>query len=252
MPYDHLQANDRDLAHRKIRYLLPGACLLTATAGFINSAVLGFYHTPVSHMTGAPTHLGLDIAEGHGRDSAASLSIVLGFLMGALLAGVMIGAWKRIPSRSYGVALMVEGALLAMGTWLLASQSRLGLPAVAMACGLQNAMTSSYCGLMIRTTHVTGTVTDLGVMLGHWIRHRQIQSWKLGFLGLLVAFFTVGGWMGAVAEVRFGLRCLGIAAAGTTLAGGTFWFITHRGLVDLVQEDVPQPPTTGSFPVRLN
>jgi uncharacterized membrane protein YoaK (UPF0700 family) len=248
MPYSHSQPIDRNLAHRNLRHLLPGACLLTATAGYINSAVLGFYRTPVSHMTGAVSHLGLDVAEGRKADALASLSSVVGFVLGALLAGLMIGAWKLVPGRRYGAAMMIEGALLALATGLLAGQSRLGLPAVAMACGLQNAMASSYCGLMIRTTHVTGTVTDIGVMLGHWIRHRQIQGWKLRFLCLLVLSFGVGGWIGAMAELKYGLRCLGIAAAGTTLAGGVFWFVTHRGLVDLVQGAAPHPPRTATFP----
>ena len=241
---------ESDHAHQNVRHLLPGACLLTATAGYINSAVLGFFHTPVSHMTGAVSHLGVDIAEGRGRDIMSSVSIVLGFLAGALVSGALIGSWKLVPSRSYGVALMAEGALLALATWLLASQSRLGLPAVAMACGLQNAMASTYCGLMIRTTHVTGTVTDIGVILGHWLRHGQVQLWKLRFLTALVLSFGVGGWMGAVAEVKFGLLCLGVAAAGTTIAGGIFWFVTHHGLVELMQSATPRPPPTGTFPDR--
>jgi hypothetical protein len=35
-----------------------------------------------------------------------------------------------------------------------------------------------------------------------------------------------------------------------TIAGGLFWFLTHRGLVDLMQDVRPQPPRTSSFPGR--
>jgi uncharacterized membrane protein YoaK (UPF0700 family) len=153
-----------------------------------------------------------------------------------------------VPNRRYGVVMMVEGGLLAVATALLMAKHRLGLPAVAMACGIQNAMTSSYCGLVIRTTHVTGTVTDIGVMLGHWIRHRQIDGWKLGFLAVVVSAFGTGGWIGALADIRFGPGCLSLAAGAVTIAGGLFWFLTHRGLVDLVQDARPQPPRTSSFP----
>jgi uncharacterized membrane protein YoaK (UPF0700 family) len=219
-------------------------------AGFINSTALGFFHTPVSHMTGAVSRLGIDLHGGHREDAFASLGIILGFLVGAMLAGLMVGALKLVPSRRYGVALMVEGALLSMATGLLIAQHRLGLPAVAMACGLQNAMASSYCGLMIRTTHVTGVVTDIGVMLGHWLRHRQIEFWKLGFLASLFGAFGLGGWIGVIADDRFGPAALGVPAVGCTLAGAIFWFVTHRGLVDLMQEAAPQPPRTGSFPKR--
>ncbi len=248
MPYSHPQPVDRREAYRKIRHLLPGAAAFAGTAGYVNSVGLGFFLTPVSHMTGAVSHLGIDLAQGLWSDAWASLSIVLGFLAGAALAGIIVGAWQLIPNRRYGVALMVEGALLALATFLLITKQRLGLAAVAMACGLQNGTGSSYCGLIIRTTHVTGTMTDIGVMLGHWVRHRQIEWWKLRFLLTLVLAFGVGGWIGALANHHFGPMCLSLAAVGCTLAGGIFWFITHRGLVDLMQEASPQPPRTSSFP----
>ncbi len=250
MPYSHPQPFDRHEAHRRVRHLLPGAAALAGIAGYINSVVLGFFHTPVSHMTGAVSHLGLDLAEGRVADTLASSSIILGFLLGALVAGLLVGALKLVPSRSYGVVMLVEGALLAIATGLLMARYRLGLPMVAMACGLQNAMTSSYCGLVIRTTHVTGTVTDIGVMLGHWIRHRQIDSTKLGFLVAVVLSFGTGGWLGALADLRFGPGCLSLAAAAVTIAGGLFWFLTHRGLVDLMQDAGTRPPRTSSFPGR--
>ena len=217
-------------------------------AGFVNSIALGFFRTPVSHMTGAVSHLGIDFADGRIRDAWSSLSIILGFLLGATLAGLIVGAWKLIPGRHYGVAMLVEGGLLALGAWLLMSKYRLGLPAIAMACGLQNAMTSSYCGLILRTTHVTGLVTDIGVMLGHWIRHRQIDLWKLRFLALIVLGFGVGGCVGAVADAHYGPRSIAVAAAIMVIAGGILWFVTHQGLVDLMQNASPRPPRTGSFP----
>lgn len=248
MPYSNRQPLDAREAHRRIRHLLPGAMALAGTAGFVNSAMLGFFQSPVSHMTGAVSHLGIYLAEGKLRDAWASLSIILGFLIGAMGAGVLVGAWKLIPNRAYGIALMVEGALLGLATGLLNMQHRLALPAVAMACGLQNATASSYCGLLIRTTHVTGVVTDIGVMLGHWIRHRQVEWWKLRFLLAIFLSFGTGGWLGALSDARFGPMCILVPAVGCTIVGGIFWFITHHGLLQIMQDAAPKPPRTGSFP----
>src|SRR5207249_1996030 len=50
-------------AFYKLKHLLPGALAMAGTAGYVNSVVLGFFHSPVSHMTGAVSRLGLDIAE---------------------------------------------------------------------------------------------------------------------------------------------------------------------------------------------
>ena len=60
MPFSRSPAAQKRAAFRDIRFLLPGALGLTATAGYVNSVVLGFFHTPVSHMTGAVAHLGRD------------------------------------------------------------------------------------------------------------------------------------------------------------------------------------------------
>lgn len=248
MPYSHPQPIDKAAALRQVWHLFPGALALAGTAGFINSVALGFFHAPVSHMTGAVSHLGLDVAGRRWVDATAALGIVVGFGIGAALAGMLVGALKLIPGRRYGVVLMCEGALLAGATWLLVVQHRLGLPLVAMACGLQNAMTSSYCGLMIRTTHVTGTVTDIGVMLGHWLRHREIEWWKLRFLLSVFCAFGVGGVLGAMADNWLGPVAMGLAAGGCFVAGAGFWLMTHHGLVDLVQSASVRPPRTGVFP----
>ena len=248
MPYSHPQHIDKQTALQRIPHLLPGALVLTATAGFINTLSLGFFRTPVSHMTGAVSHLGLDVVARNTEDAVTSAGIIIGFISGAMIAGVVVGAWKLIPSRSYGVAMMIEGALLGLASYLLLHQHRLALPMVSMACGLQNAMTSSYCGLMIRTTHVTGLVTDIGVMLGHWVRHRQIDRWKLSFLTAIFFSFGVGGVLGALADAWVGPACLALMGCGCVLAGGLYWFATHRGVVDVMLDSMPQPPRTGSFP----
>ena len=248
MPYSHPQPLDRAEAFRQVRHLLPGAAALAALAGYVNSVVLGFFHTPVSHMTGAVSHLAIDIAIGHPADAVASVSIVLGFVSGAVVSGILVGAFKLIPNRTYGLVMMFEGVLLAVATGLLMARHRLGLPAVAMACGLQNAMTSSYCGLMIRTTHVTGTMTDIGVMIGHWIRHQHIDRTKLGFITTVVAAFGCGGWAGAFADARFGPQCLSLASVGCLAAGAVFWKVTRDGFNGKSDGSEPRPPRTTIFP----
>ncbi len=229
MPYSHPQPIDRSRALRDIGHLLPGAVLFAGLAGYVNAVALGFFKTPASHMSGAVSHWGEDLASGRMADAGASLAIMAGFGVGALVGGLAIGARKLVPGRRYGVALIGQGVLLGLATVLLMRSHRLGLPLVAASCGLQNAMTSSYCGLLIRTTHVTGMVTDIGVMLGHWLRHRSIERWKLGFLSALVLAFGLGGWLGAWADLRFGPTCLGVAALGCVVAGAVFWAVVRRG-----------------------
>lgn len=248
MPYSHPQQLERQHAFKQVRLLMPGAAALAASAGYVNSVALGFFHTPVSHMTGAISHFGIDTASGNWPDALSALTIIIGFVCGAALNGIIVGAWKLVPGRHYGVAMVVEGCLLGFATFLFMSRHRLALPTVALACGMQNAMSSSYCGLMIRTTHVTGMATDIGVMMGHWIRHRQIEGWKLGFLVMIVSSFGAGCWLGQLVNARFGPACLALPSVGFIIAGTILGLAYHRGMVDLIQSPDPTPPPTASFP----
>ncbi len=229
MPYSHPQPIDRARALSHVPHLLPGALALTFSAGYINAVVLAFFLTPVSHMTGALSRLGLNLTENHTSDVLASLAIIAAFALGAILAGLLVGAQKLIPSRRYGFAILIEGLLLLAATGLLHFRYRAGLPLVSMACGLQNALSSSYYGLAIRTTHVTGLFTDVGVMIGHWMRHRHIDQSKLRFFLSLILSFTLGGLLGAWLDSRYGPTVLIAPALGTTLAGPVYWWLADRG-----------------------
>ncbi|RYZ88952.1 MAG: DUF1275 domain-containing protein [Proteobacteria bacterium] len=222
MPYSYPQLLDKATIYREWKHILLGAMALAGTAGYINSIVLGFFATPVSHMSGAVSHLGLDIAQGKGHEAYTSVLIIVGFLFGSTLAGMFVGATKLGPSRRYGAVLMFEAVLLLGSTLLLLRHSLLGTILAATACGLQNAMSSSYCGLMIRTTHVSGIMTDLGVMLGHWLRHRRIVTWKLKFLLGLLFSFGAGGITGAWLNMHYGPICLLLASIGCFGAGAIF------------------------------
>jgi uncharacterized membrane protein YoaK (UPF0700 family) len=219
VPYSHPQLLTREQALERNRHLLPGALAFAGTAGFINSIALGAFRSPVSHMTGAVSYLGIELAGGSLRNALTTLTIILSFMLGAAVAGLIVGAQDLAPGRRFGWALCCEGALLAASMLLLTSGHTLGVLLIAMACGLQNATTSSYFGLMIRTTHVTGTVTDIGVMLGHWLRHRHIERRKLVFMVGVVAAFGAGVWIGALSDARWGPSVLAVAAVGCFAAG---------------------------------
>jgi len=219
VPYSHPQLLTREQALAQNRHLLPGALAFAGTAGFINSIALGAFRSPVSHMTGAVSYLGMELAGGGLRNALATLTIIVSFMLGAALAGLIVGAQDLAPGKRFGWALCCEGALLAASMALLTSGHTSGVLLIAMACGLQNATTSSYFGLMIRTTHVTGTVTDIGVMLGHWLRHQKIERRKLVFMVGVVAAFGAGVWVGALADARWGPSVLAVAAAGCFAAG---------------------------------
>lgn len=64
-------------------------------------------------------------------------------------------------------------------------------------------VTSKYSGNAVRTTHLTGASTDMGIALGHILKGRQEEWWKVQMHGIAVVGFFIGGVLGFFAfEVR--------------------------------------------------
>jgi uncharacterized membrane protein YoaK (UPF0700 family) len=206
-----------------------GAVVLSLVAGYVNAVgFLGIHHQGLSHVTGQVTLVSIRLAEGDATDAYQGVTVGLWFFAGAVLSGVIIKrAELSLRGRRYGVAMVVEGALLALGTGLLVRGSDRGEYLAAMACGLQNAMATSYSGSVLRTTHMTGVVTDLGILIGHWLRREPLETKRLKLLAILFGGFLLGGVLGALASVRFGPWALGVP--------GTVMLITGAGFILLGQ-----------------
>lgn len=72
-----------------------------------------------------------------------------------------------------------------------------GAGVLALAAGLQNAMVSNYSGAIIRTTHLTGVLTDLGVLIGHLLQGLKVDKARLKLFISILRSFILGGVAGA-------------------------------------------------------
>jgi uncharacterized membrane protein YoaK (UPF0700 family) len=201
-----------------------GALLLSLAAGYVNAVgFLGIHHHGLSHVTGQVTLVSIRLAEGDAADAYRGVTVGLWFFAGAVLSGVIL---KRAElsrrGRRYGVAMVAEGLLLGVAAALLVRGSDRGEYLAAMACGLQNAMATSYSGSVLRTTHMTGVVTDLGILVGHWLRREPLEVQRLKLLALLLGGFLTGGVLGAVGFVHLGPLALAVPAVVMATAGVGF------------------------------
>lgn len=79
----------------------------------------------------------------------------------------------------------------------------------------------------MRTTHITGTVTDLEAMIGQYLRGHTIDTRKLGLYLLLVIGFLVGGLVGAFGFLQIHYAILWLPIISTqvlALIYGWYWF----------------------------
>ncbi len=213
-------------------WITAGGLLFTLTAGFINAVgFLGVHHHGLSHVTGQVTVVSIRLAEGDGPEALKGVLVGVWFFLGAVLSGVIIQRSELSRrGRRYGVAMMVEGTLLTVATGLLLEGNERGEYLAAMACGLQNAMVSSYSGAILRTTHMTGVVTDLGILIGHWLRRDRLEAQRVRLLLVLLGGFLTGGAVGAVSFSTLGAWSLSVPALTMIIAGTLFTIVSHRAL----------------------
>lgn len=200
------------------------ALVLAFVAGAVNAGALVAVGQYTSHMSGIVSALADNLALGAWILVGGGLGALLAFTTGAAVSAWLINwARRHRGGEQYALPLLLEAALLAgFGLAGLALHGWHGFAAVAvpLLCfimGLQNATITKVSGARMRTTHVTGIVTDIGIELGklfYWNRDPTLPGRavladraKLRLLSSLLAAFFGGGVAGA-----FGFALIGYAA----------------------------------------
>ena len=208
------------MAHRLPRWVEKGAFVLAVSAGAVNAiALLGFNHQGVSHLSGIATLVGIEAGNGNGAEVLHLGLMLVSFALGAAISGAVIGGQPLVLGPRYALCLFGEACLLIAAMFLLEAGHASGHFLAAAACGLQNAMTSTFSGSIVRTTHVTGIFTDLGVALGLWVRGESIGPRRVVLYLILIGGFVLGAVVGAWGFTRLAFHALWMAAGLVALLG---------------------------------
>lgn len=170
------------------------AITLAWVAGYTNIITFLVCGTVTSHVSGTTSNLGRDIVEGvRGTEGAWTLAgyamfLLVTFLGGAFLSGITTEIGRRRGWDSIYVLPMALQALFLTMFMLALRVTRINEPPAhglvwisgiaSFAMGLQNATITRISSGVVRTTHVTGVVTDLGIELAHlmlWMRDRDLS-----------------------------------------------------------------------------
>lgn len=167
------------------------AVTLSWVAGYTNALTVLECHQVTSHVTGTVSQIGVEVAEGHWPRAAWFTGLVLMFLGGAFASGLLteLGRVRRLAS-IYVLPMTVEALVLAAFAVVAELQAERPqavvnaelwltlLPTFAM--GVQNATITRISGGVVRTSHVSGVVTDLGLQFARLVflaagRRRRID-----------------------------------------------------------------------------
>ena len=187
--------------------------VLAFVAGAANAGGFLAVGQYTSHMTGILSSVPDNLVLGQFSLIVAAVGALLAFLSGAMTTAILVNWGLRRGLRSaYGLPLMLESAALLVFGLFGASMNvfvPLFLPlTVVLLCfimGLQNAVITKISRAEIRTTHVTGLVTDIGIELGKlvYVNARPDSApvlanrQRLRIHSLLLASFFAGGLFGA-------------------------------------------------------
>jgi uncharacterized membrane protein YoaK (UPF0700 family) len=189
---------------------------------------LSFQHQGVTHLTGSTTLFGIAVAKGNFADASHLLAVIVAFVAGCVLSGALIQDSTLKLGRRYGVALAVESLLLFCAVPLLERTDYLGAYLASCACGLQNGMVSTYSGAILRTTHVSGVFTDLGIFIGQLLRGTAVDARRIRLCLMLIGAFFIGSCVGAFGYDRFGYGTLYFPAAATGIVGLAYAIYRHH------------------------
>jgi len=210
------------------RWVEAGAFSLALLAGSVNAVgLLGFQHQSVSHLSGTATLLGVELL-GWGEHVGHLAGILLSFMVGALVSGVLIGGTALQLGRRYSVALFLEGGLLVGAMLCLQRDLAVGHYLASAACGLQNALVTTYSGALIRTTHMTGLFTDLGIMLGLRLRGQPFDRRRAVLYLLIITAFVLGGALGALLFARMNVGALLVPGMMAVTLGLLYILLVQR------------------------
>ncbi len=219
------------MADRLATWVWIGAAALACVAGMVNVVgYLGFEHQAITHLTGTTTLLGAALAGGRWTGAMELAAMAAAFVTGAALSGLLVQDATLRLGRRYGVALAIEAVLLAAAVPLFQRGSFAGPLLAAVAIGLQNAMATTYSGAVVRTSHVSGMFTDLGITLGHALRGLPVARRRLWLCLVIISAFLAGGILGALAFTAFDYRALYLPALITGTTGLSYAIWKHRKL----------------------
>ncbi len=219
---------------RTLKHNLRIASLLSFVAGIVNVAGFLAVQKLTTNVTGHFAFFVDEVFKQNFWEGFNYFLYILFFFLGSFFSSFSIELTSKVSSKFiYRIPVMVESMILfviaVFGVKLIAEAPNVFAYALLFAMGLQNSLVTSISDATVRTTHLTGLFTDLGIELSQLFfyklkeqRDKLYASIKLRVT--IISFFFLGGILGGVFYTLIHLYVL--AFAGVLL------------LIGLVYDDV--------------
>lgn len=201
-------------------------------AGIINIGGFLAVHRFVSHVTGFATYFGNEVNESGFGPAVSMLTVPLFFLFGSMLSGFLVDIRLKLHKKpkyyiAFGLMFFLTLVVLVAGmfgkfgifgdTYDRVHDSTL-VALLCLICGIQNGTITTVSKAVIRTTHLTGPTTDLGVGIVRFLFRKKLKEdyaetpANLMRMGIIF-FFLVGSVVGGFVFKRLGYLGFSVPAA---------------------------------------
>lgn len=207
---------------RTLSHNLKIASLLSLVAGFVNVAGFLSVQRLTTNVTGHFAFLVDEVFKLNLTQALVYFLYIFFFLLGSFVSNFLIEIISRKNDQyTYVVPASIECAILfTVGIWgknLVATSPDLIAFSLLFAMGLQNSLVTTISKARVRTTHLTGLFTDLGIELSQLFFYKQQEqkdklTSSIRLRLTIIGFFFVGGIAGAILYSRMELYALILAA----------------------------------------
>ncbi len=204
--------------------------ILTCSGGFLNTLGILEFGDSISHFSGNVSRLAIEFETVNFFRVNTILCLLLSYFLGSIFSGMILNSQEFSFKHRYGIILMSIGLSIVF-LYEFFYLTIFFKYALTFLLGVQNGLFISYRGVVVRTTHITGNLTDAGVYFGRAIRGERQDSWKILFYSFNIFVFFLGSFLGIKIFNKLGsLAFIVIALVYITI--GTVYFILKHCYFD--------------------
>ena len=229
---------------QRLRHTVGIAALLAIAAGIVNATGFLAFGKLVANVTGHATAFGLAVAGTPGNSAAVVGAWLLAFLGGAMVAGLLMRplqrrGWTFVYAPPMALELVLLFTSMFLADWAIQdiAWKPWAVAMLAFAMGVQNATVTMASGAVVRTTHLTGIFTDIGLNLARVVsglegveRRKALKS--LGLHTAIVTGFIGGAAIGTLVWQPFGFYTISLGMASVTAAMTYDLLLHHREVIE--------------------
>ncbi|HXU26199.1 MAG TPA: YoaK family protein [Bacteroidia bacterium] len=212
------QGTKRTLSHNK-----KIASLLSFVAGVVNVAGFIAVQRLTTNVTGHFAFFVDEVFKLHFKESFIYFLFIMFFFLGSFVSSLLVETLGRKKEQLvYVVPTIIESIILFtlafLGYKLIINHANLISCSLLFAMGMQNSLVTRISGAMVRTTHLTGLFTDLGIELSqlYFYKEKEQKEKLISTIKLrlrIITFFFLGGIAGGIFYTYLQLHVLAIPAA---------------------------------------